>query len=190
MFTTRTTIMLTASLLVAALIGIQLGTGAVGAVNPIFFTERPVHPRDRGAALDPRDIEARRLARQAAAYDSFYDWNDGAAALSLACAGCTIGGQVAASYVPYFGSRESIAADDERMRREIDARYEARLAAEVEREARRAEVELLAEPAVARSELVAEPALADDGGLGMGGPDEPPPEAKTEEAPPADEPVS
>jgi hypothetical protein len=185
MLKTQTTVAMTFSLLVAALVGIQLGTSAIGAVNPIFFTDAPVHPRDRGAAVDPREIEARRLARQAAAYDSFYDWNDGSASLRLACAGCTIGGQVAASYVPYFGSRESIAAEDERMRREIDARYEARLAAEVEREARRAEIELLAEPAIDR------PIRAADGGLAMGGPDEPlPPEDKSEEAPEPVEPVS
>jgi hypothetical protein len=128
MLKAQSSIALTAAILVAALIGIQLGRSAVGAIDPIFYSERQPHPRDRGAAIDPREIEARRLARQAALYDRYYDWDHGAAALSEAR------GDVAptasfASPVPYFGSREEIAADDARMLLEIEERDRARAAA-------------------------------------------------------------
>jgi hypothetical protein len=183
----ETTAALTGSLLVAALAGITLGTSTVGAVNPIFFTEVPVHPRDRGAAVDPREIEARRLARQAAVYDEFYGWNEGSAALSLACAGCTrqayVGGQIAGPSVPYFGSREEIAREDARRSREIDARYEARLAEEEARYAREAQIERYAHFAVAQESE----GERQDESQGMGGPDEPvPAEEEIKEAAPAE----
>jgi hypothetical protein len=147
----------------AVALGIQLGESTVDSIKPTFFQGPAVHPRERGAALDPRELEARRLARQAAAYREHYSWNDGEMALRLACANC--GPAVSRAYlynpaVPYFGSREEIAAEDARMRQEIDARYEARLEAEEERRARFALVERYAHP----EEEVAE---------GMGGPEEP-----------------
>lgn len=162
---------------VAVALGIHLGESTVDSIKPTFFQGPAVHPRERGAALDPRELEARRLARQAAAYSEYYSWNDGEMALRLACANC--GPVVSSAYlynpaVPYFGSREEIATEDARMRQEIDARYEARLEAEDERRARFALVERYAYP----EEEVAE---------GMGGPEEPveePEEPLVEVAPP------
>lgn len=165
----------------ATLVGIQLGSSTIAAINPAFFRGPAVHPRDRGVALDPQELEARRLARQAAAYGNLYGWDEGENALRLACAGCTAGLPVAHAYqtayqpsVPYFGSREEIAADEARIRREIDEHYEARLAAEAERRARFALVERYAHP-------LDETATPE----GVGGPEElPPEEAPPEEAPP------
>lgn len=147
MLTTRSSVTLTAAVLVAALIGIQLGGSAVSAINPLFFTELPLHPRDRGVAVDPRELEARRLQRQAAAYDKFYDWGDGGASLRLASA---VGGQFTPAMVPgevpYFGSREEIAASDARMLREIEERDQARIAAEERQRLARAELAVADEP--------------------------------------------
>lgn len=163
MLTAQRSIALTAAVLVAALIGIQLGSGAIGAINPIFFAEKQPHPRDRGAAVDLRDIEARRLARQAAAYDRYYDWGDGNSSLSLACTDCAsravvMRGRVGDGYVPYFGSREEIAADDARMLREIEERDRDRIATE-ERRALLARAERAVEEIVERP-MVREPEAA------------------------------
>ena len=151
--------------LAAVALGIQLGESTVDSIKPTFFQGPALHPRDRGAALDPRELEARRLARQATTYSERYSWNDGELALRLACANC--GPVVSRAYlydptVPYFGSREEIAAEDRRMRQEIDARYDARLEAESARRARFALVERYAHPEE-EDEIVE----------AMGGPEEP-----------------
>ncbi len=155
-----------AAIFLAAVIGVHLGNTTVAAINPNFFHGPAVHPRDRGAALDPREIEARRLARMASAYNEYYSFDDGRAALRLACVGnCGSGMYRAPNYsagVPYFGSREEIAAEDALTSRKIDQRYEDRLAAEAERRARFALVERYAHPN--QEQAVTE--------AGMGGPEE------------------
>ena len=151
------------ALFAGAIAGISLGNSTVSAINPNFFHGPAVHPRDRGVALDPRELEARRLARQASAYNEYYSWDEGQSALRLACANCRPVINRANAYqgvVPYFGSREEIAAEDARTRQEIDARYDARIEAEEARRARFALVERYAFP----EEEVAE---------GVGGPEEP-----------------
>jgi hypothetical protein len=79
--------------------------------------------------------------------------------------------------VPYFGSREEIAAEDALRSRKIDQRYEDRLAEQAERRARLALVERYAHPE--REQSLSE--------TGMGGPEEPVEE--TEELPVDLEPI-
>jgi hypothetical protein len=63
------------AVLVAALIGIQLGESAVGQINPVYFQGAAVHPRDRGAAIDPNA-----LPPAESRFANAYDWGDGNAA--------------------------------------------------------------------------------------------------------------
>jgi len=37
-------------------IGVQLGESAVSQIDPLYFAGPAVHPRDRGAALDPNNL--------------------------------------------------------------------------------------------------------------------------------------
>lgn len=187
MLKARSSIALTAAILVAALIGIQLGSSAISAIDPVFYTEKQPHPRDRGAAVDLREIEARRLARQAALYDDYYDWDHGAAALSVARTNAAPDPSYPPA-VPYFGSREEIAADDARMMRDIDLRDRAREA----RAERRAQLrrEQLVVPAV-EIETLAAPSIREPAEHSAPAPVEPPardpiaPEAPDPVAPPA-----
>lgn len=116
-----------AAALVAAIFGIQLGNSTVAAIKPTFFLGPAVHPRDRGVAIDPRDLEARRLARLETAYGALYGWDEGNRSLRLACIDC--GGSGSRPHatvfdydarVPYFGSREERAADEARERLAAD----------------------------------------------------------------------
>jgi len=61
-------------------LGVQLGESTVHQINPIHFQGIPAHPRDRGAALDPRAI------RPAApsGYAQAYGWGEGNAARAAA----------------------------------------------------------------------------------------------------------
>lgn len=110
----------------AVIAGIQLGNSAVGAIDPVHFRGAAVHPRDRGAALDERELEAARLARRATAYNELYGWDEGRAARLADCQGCSLTRVSSADYsalVPYFGSREERRADEARERDAIDALY-------------------------------------------------------------------
>lgn len=113
----------------AVVAGIQLGNSAVGAIDPVYFRGAAVHPRDRGAALDERELEAARLARRATAYNELYGWDEGRAARLADCQGCSMTRVAAGDYsalVPYFGSREERRADEARERNRVDALYEKR----------------------------------------------------------------
>ena len=123
-----------AAALAGAILGIQLGHSTVAAIKPTFFLGPAVHPRDRGAAIDPREIEARRLARLQSAYHSLYGWDEGHRSLRLACLDCAgsrsrphpdVFGYDAR--VPYFGSRAERAADEAREQLAADRQYRARL---------------------------------------------------------------
>ncbi len=74
---------------VAAIIGVQLGESAIAGINPIHFQGEAVHPRDRGAAVDPATIPP---ARQASYYEA-YGWDAGNAARLSECAGCAPGSE-------------------------------------------------------------------------------------------------
>lgn len=90
------------SLLAATAVGIQLGESAIASINPIYLKGPPLHPRDRGAAIDERDVQ---LAR-APAPAPLYGWEQGYAARASACEDCggpAGDGEVYSAVVPYFG---------------------------------------------------------------------------------------
>jgi len=125
----------------AIMLGLFLGNGAVSQINPIYFQGAAVHPRDRGAAIDPNSIAP------AGPEYPLYGFGEGRAARLEACQGCVVRPPVEyASYsapAPYFGSREERASADARALRAIDEDYDRReQRAEVARE-REAAVEPL-----------------------------------------------
>ena len=69
---------------VAAIVGVQLGESVIAGINPVHFQGAAVHPRDRGAAVDPATIPP---ARQASYYEA-YGWDAGNEARLRECADC------------------------------------------------------------------------------------------------------
>ncbi|HYG29706.1 MAG TPA: hypothetical protein VD887_05760 [Allosphingosinicella sp.] len=63
--------------------GVALGESAIDQINPIYFQGAAVHPRDRGAALDPNALHA-----QATRFAEYYGWEEGQAARAADCFGC------------------------------------------------------------------------------------------------------
>lgn len=63
--------------------GVALGQSAVDQINPLYFQGAVVHPRDRGAALDPHALQA-----QSPRFADFYGWEEGQAARAADCSGC------------------------------------------------------------------------------------------------------
>lgn len=113
----------------AVMLGITLGNSAISQINPIHFQGAAVHPRDRGAALDPNAPSV--IPNR---YEQLYGFNEGAQARAADCVGCTFArpslqaaAAVYAATTPYFGSREERARNEARERREIDALYQERL---------------------------------------------------------------
>lgn len=113
----------------AVVFGVTLGNSAISQINPLYFQGAAVHPRDRGAAVDPNAPTV--IPNR---YEQLYGFNEGQQARALDCVGCTFGPPampdraiVHSASAPYFGSREEQARDDARDRREIDALYQARL---------------------------------------------------------------
>jgi hypothetical protein len=96
-----------ASLLAAVAVGVHLGESSIGLINPIYFQAPPLHPRERGAAIDETSLD-----RNAPAYAQLYGWEQGYAARAADCGGCeTVVAQVAPAYsarVPYFGARGDV----------------------------------------------------------------------------------
>lgn len=97
---------LAASLLLAVIVGLQLGQSSVSLINPIYYQAPPLHPRDRGAAIDERALASARPA-----YAELYGWEEGYAARAADCGNCEAL-QVRGAYaspavysarVPYFG---------------------------------------------------------------------------------------
>ena len=95
------------SLLVAAAVGVQLGESSIGLINPIYFEEPPLHPRDRGAAIEERALQPARNG-----YAGLYGWEQGHAAIAAECFECGAPGargeQAYSARVPYFGSRGEV----------------------------------------------------------------------------------
>ena len=92
-----------ASLLGAVAVGVHLGESSIGLINPIYFQAPPLHPRDRGAAIDES-----RLQRRGPVYAELYGWEQGYAARAADCGNCeALLARDAYAYsarVPYFGS--------------------------------------------------------------------------------------
>jgi len=63
--------------------GVALGESAIDQINPIYFQGAAVHPRDRGAALDPNALPA-----QTPRFAEYYGWEEGQAARTADCFGC------------------------------------------------------------------------------------------------------
>ncbi len=113
----------------AVIFGVSLGNSAISQINPFYFQGAAVHPRDRGAALDPNAPTV--IPNR---YEQLYGFAQGQQARAIDCVGCTFAppampteARVHAAGAPYFGSREERARDDARERRAIDAIYQARL---------------------------------------------------------------
>jgi hypothetical protein len=58
-------------------IGVQLGESAVSQIDPLYFQGPAIHPRDRGAALDPASLPAPIVSP----YLQAYGWAQGDAAI-------------------------------------------------------------------------------------------------------------
>ena len=91
------------ALFVAAGTGVYLGESSIGLIKPDYFQGPAVHPRERGAALDPNAIRPRE-----AAFSDLYGWVEGDAALTRDCGNCDAirarDAHVYSAVVPYFGS--------------------------------------------------------------------------------------
>jgi len=61
-------------------LGVQLGASTIREINPIHFQGPPIHPRDRGAAIDPAAL---RPPAQSA-YAQAYGWGEGERARAAA----------------------------------------------------------------------------------------------------------
>lgn len=72
------------SLLAAIGIGVHLGDSSIDLIDPIHFQGPALHPRDRGVALDPRQVRAR-----SPLYAEHYGWEEGRLALA-ACEDCAM----------------------------------------------------------------------------------------------------
>lgn len=114
----------------AVMFGVSLGNSAISQINPLYFQGAAVHPRDRGAAVDPNAPTV--IPNR---YEQLYGFAEGAQARAVDCVGCTFERPAmparldvhTAAAAPYFGSREERARDEARERREIDTLYQARL---------------------------------------------------------------
>ncbi len=94
-----------AALLVATGTGVYLGESSIELIKPVYFQGPALHPRDRGAALDPNAIRAR-----APAFTDLYGWVEGDAALVRDCGDCAAlqarDSHAYSAVVPYFGPGE------------------------------------------------------------------------------------
>jgi hypothetical protein len=114
---------------VAVMFGVTLGNSAISHINPLYFQGAAVHPRDRGAAVDPNAPAV--IPNR---YEQLYGFAQGQQARAADCVGCTFAlpaipteAAVQAASAPYFGSREERARDQARERNAIDALYQERL---------------------------------------------------------------
>ena len=145
--------------IVAVMVGISLGNGAISSINPAYFQGAAVHPRDRGAALDPNAPTV--IPNR---YEQLYGFAQGQQARAIDCAGCTFGppampaeAGVYAASAPYFGSREERARTEAREQREIDAEFQRRLDDAAARRAAIDEVRRYADYRVSEDEVVRDP---------------------------------
>ena len=159
MFNPTALLALGAGSIVAVMMGISLGNSSISQINPIHFQGAALHPRDRGAALDPNAPTV--IPNR---YEQLYGFAEGQQVRAIDCAGCTFGPPamptepgVYAAAAPYFGSREERARDEAREQREIDADYQRRLDEAAERRVAMDEVQRYAHYRVSEDEVVREP---------------------------------
>ena len=92
------------AMVAAVALGIHLGESAIGLIDPVHFQGPAIHPRDRGAAIDPN-----RVRPSGPRYAELYGWNEGRTARLADCGDCdAIAARDAYTYsavVPYFGGR-------------------------------------------------------------------------------------
>ena len=69
---------LSVGMLVAAVVGVQLGHSAISEINPIHF---------QGAVAPPRGIDPNALSSAPDRFSQAFDWNDGRAARAFECGG-------------------------------------------------------------------------------------------------------
>lgn len=124
----------------AVIFGVSLGNSAISQINPLYFQGAALHPRDRGAAVDPNAPTV--IPNR---YEQLYGFNEGLQARAMDCVGCTFAppaildrALVQAASAPYFGSREERVRNDAREQHEIDSLYQQRID---DAEARRATME-------------------------------------------------
>lgn len=117
-------------LIAAVLIGINLGNAAVEAIDPAHFRS-PEVPRMRAAVYEAAPQPE--LARRVPNYSELYGWDEGAAARMADC-GPECGAGTYRADIPYFGSREELAAARREAQEKIDSDY----ADEIAQAARRA----------------------------------------------------
>lgn len=163
MFSPSALVALGAGSIVAVMLGISLGNGAIASINPVYFRGAAVHPRDRGAALDPGAPTV--IPNR---YEHLYGFAQGQQARAIDCAGCTFGppaipaeAGVYTAGAPYFGSREEQARAEAREQREIDAEFQRRLDEASARRAAIDEVRRYADYRVSEDEVVRDPPLAE-----------------------------
>lgn len=65
---------------IGAVIGLQLAESSIGQIDPVHYRGAAVHPRDRGAALDPHAV-----APAGPAYLGHYGWAEGRRARAEDC---------------------------------------------------------------------------------------------------------
>lgn len=130
-----------ASLLAAVALGIHLGESSIGLIHPVHFQGPALHPRDRGAAIDPNRVQPRQVS-----YLALYGWEQGQAAHAADCGDCEAlraRDAYARDYsaeVPHFGSDDEIRRLEARARAATELRFaEAEAAAQLAA-ARRSEV--------------------------------------------------
>ncbi len=105
-------------LLVAVLAGVTIGNATVDGINPVHYRAPPT-PRLRPVvSADPSpDMLVRRLPN----HGELYGWDAGEMAQASLCGGdCAPDEGVYSAQVPYFGSREELAAAERAAIREID----------------------------------------------------------------------
>lgn len=142
----------------AVIFGVSLGNSAISQINPFYFQGAALHPRDRGAALDPNAPTV--IPNR---YEQLYGFAQGQQARAADCVGCTFERpemparlDVHTASAPYFGSREERTREDAQERRAIDALYQQRLDDAAARQAALADMRRYTHYRVSEDEVVRE----------------------------------
>jgi hypothetical protein len=101
------------SLLVAVVLGLQLGASTIEEIKPFYFQGAAVHPRDRGAAIDESGLNR----MPPPTYSDLYGWDEGSAARVADCGGDCGALRSDRTYaysavVPYFGPGRTRVRED------------------------------------------------------------------------------
>ncbi len=64
--------------------GLHLGESAVSEIDPVHYRGPAIHPKDRGAAIDPQELRE----TQRPQFASLYGWEEGNAARAENCGDC------------------------------------------------------------------------------------------------------